>query len=231
MYGDYMDGYNLKNGNKYSNKRIRRKRLFVGTATVLAAGVVFITSGTIKRSQKVVTDNSYIENAFASSNGDALDSLEKVLGVKYDSEYKEDVNSIGSALKFVKEYESAEEKQDKVRAALSLSDVSDDVEEKALSVLKSKIADEHGVNFEDVTIRVNAEDGNFAVIKGQGSIKLKGEEFNLSDDIANLQGFNTLDLSSSNSAKNYVAAVKNVCLDSVRFIDNKKDKERFISAR
>ena len=154
-----------------------------------------------------------------------------MLGVKYDSEYKEDVNSIGSALKFVKEYESAEEKQDKVRAALSLSDVSDDVEEKALSVLKSRIADEHGVNFEDVTIRVNAEDGNFAVIKGQGSIKLKGEEYNLSDDIANLQGFDTLDLSSSNSAKNYVAAVKNVCLDSVRFIDNKKDKERFISAR
>ena len=89
------------------------------------------------------------------------------------------------------------------------------LESTGLTILKMNIANKYGVNLSDITTSFDKNDGNWiAFIDGYGAVSITGDNFDLVNSIAEIQGYDKDELLKEDNYKKYVNSCDKLIKDA-----------------
>ncbi len=219
--------YKLNKEVKKGSIKSRNKKLD-DVMTIVTAGLAISLSisavHTVYARNLSCNKNYKIEETYLNSTSiDDFKDLENILGVTFDKEYVDDAYSLCSNLRTIDDFNRGGSFT-KIDISNELVDKKDSICDKAFYILRSKIAEEHGVSQNDVKFNSDYCEP-FYTIDGE-KFKLDSEEKVLHDAIFNLRDYKEQYITEYYNTDNAILlnnSIKDVVLDTVKYIDNQDD--------
>lgn len=199
------DNVRYKVSRKSKTGKINRKMVYLA-ATVTAIGVVGVSSHFISNDNKYSFNDKY-------SNYSA--QLEEMMKVDMDTNLEDQLNTLQESrilIDSIKHDDSIVSRGDNFKKLIEQKGT---LESTSLTILKMNIAHKYGVNASDITTSFDNNDGTWsAFIDGYGTVYITGDNFDLVNSIAEIQGYDKDELFKEDNYKKYVNSCDRLIKDA-----------------
>lgn len=173
MTNNYKLMRNTKSG------KIITKNIVGPTLTIATFGVIGICA---------IFNTKKLDYKYDSSYATYSEQLETTEKVDVSPSLENDINKLQEISTLVDEYKNSDIFFDKSNACEKLIGNYDYIIDTSLGILKTVIAEEHGVNEENISVSYEKSDGTWlAYGEGLGSISLHGDEYEVAEAIGGMQ--------------------------------------------
>ena len=199
------DNVRYKVSRKSKTGRINKKMIYLA-ATVTAIGVVGVSSHFISNDNKYSFNDKY-------SNYSA--QLEEMMEVDMDTNLEDQLNTLQESrilIDSIKNDDSIVSRGDNFKKLIEQKGT---LESTSLTILKMNIAHKYGVNASDITTSFDNNDGTWsAFIDGYGTVSITGDNFDLVNSIAEIQGYDKDELLKEDNYKKFVNSCDRLIKDA-----------------
>lgn len=199
------DNVRYKVSRKSKTGRINKKMIYLA-ATVTAIGVVGVSSHFISNDNKYSFNDKY-------SNYSA--QLEEMMEVDMDTNLEDQLNTLQESrilIDSIKNDDSIVSRGDNFKKLIEQRGT---LESTGLTILKMNIAHKYGVNASDITTSFDNNDGTWsAFIDGYGTVSITGDNFDLVNSIAEIQGYDKDELLKEDNYKKFVNSCDRLIKDA-----------------
>lgn len=199
------DNVRYKVSRKSKTGRINKKMIYLA-ATVTAIGVVGVSSYFISKDNKYSFNDKY-------SNYSA--QLEEMMEVDMNTNLEDQLNTLQESrilIDSIKNDDSIVSRGDNFKKLIEQKGT---LESTSLTILKMNIAHKYGVNASDITTSFDNNDGTWsAFIDDYGTVSITGDNFDLVNSIAEIQGYDKDELLKEDNYKKYVNSCDKLIKDA-----------------
>lgn len=199
------DNVRYKVSRKSKTGRINKKMIYLA-ATVTAIGVVGVSSHFISKDNKYSFNDKY-------SNYSA--QLEEMMEVDMNTNLEDQLNTLQESrilIDSIKNDDSIVSRGDNFKKLIEQKGT---LESTSLTILKMNIAHKYGVDASDITTSFDNNDGTWsAFIDGYGTVSITGDNFDLVNSIAEIQGYDKDELLKEDNYKKYVNSCDRLIKDA-----------------